>query len=55
MLPYLAIILFAILEGEIYYSKACADAINGTLYWAGVWCAGALGAAAWMPAPEPMP
>src|SRR5215212_4052643 len=46
MLPYLTIVLFAILEGEIYYSKACADAMIGTLHWAGVWCAGALGGAA---------
>ena len=46
MLPYLTIVLFAILEGEIYYSKACADAMIGKLHWAGVWCAGALGGAA---------
>ena len=43
MLSYLAIVLFAILEGEIYYSKVCADAIAGRLNWAGVWCAGAIG------------
>jgi len=43
MLPYLAIVLFAFLEGEIYYSKVCADAMIGKLSWAGVWCAGALG------------
>jgi membrane protein DedA with SNARE-associated domain len=46
MLPYLTIVLFAILEGEIYYSKVCADAMSGKLNWAGVWCAGALGGAA---------
>jgi len=46
MLSYLAIVLFAILEGEIYYSKVCADAMIGKLNWAGVWCAGALGGAA---------
>ena len=43
MLPYLTIVLFAVLEGEIYYSKVCADAMAGKLNWAGVWCAGALG------------
>ncbi len=46
MLSYLAIVIFAILEGEIYYSKVCADAMIGKLNWAGVWCAGALGGAA---------
>jgi membrane protein DedA with SNARE-associated domain len=43
VLPYLTIVLFAVLEGEIYYSKVCADAMAGKLNWAGVWCAGALG------------
>ena len=43
MLPYLTIVLFAVLEGEIYYSKVCADAMIGKLNWAGVWCAGAVG------------
>jgi len=43
MLSYLTIVLFAILEGEIYYSKVCADAMIGKLNWAIVWCAGALG------------
>ena len=43
MLPYLIIVAFAILEGEIYYSKVCADAMTGKLNWAGVWCAGAIG------------
>jgi membrane protein DedA with SNARE-associated domain len=43
VLPYLVIVAFAILEGEIYYSKVCADAMIGQLNWAGVWCAGAIG------------
>jgi membrane protein DedA with SNARE-associated domain len=43
VLSYLAIVLFAVVEGEIYYSKVCADAIAGKLNWAGVWCAGAIG------------
>ena len=43
MLPYLAIVVFAVLEGEIYYSKVCADAMVGKLNWAGVWFAGAVG------------
>jgi membrane protein DedA with SNARE-associated domain len=43
---YLTIIIFAIIEGEIYYSKVCADAMIGKLNWAGVWCAGAIGGAA---------
>ena len=46
MLPYLTIVAFAILEGEIYYSKVCADAVAGKLSWVGVWCAGALGGSA---------
>jgi membrane protein DedA with SNARE-associated domain len=43
VLPYLTIVFFAVVEGEIYYSKVCADAMVGTLNWAGVWCAGAIG------------
>jgi membrane protein DedA with SNARE-associated domain len=43
MLAYLAIVFFAIVEGEIYYSKVSADAIVGRLNWIGVWCAGAIG------------
>jgi membrane protein DedA with SNARE-associated domain len=43
MLAYLTIVFFAIVEGEIYYSKVCADVMIGKLHWAGVWCAGALG------------
>lgn len=45
MLPYLAIALAAFLEGEIYYSKVCADAVNGRLFWPAVILAGALGGA----------
>jgi undecaprenyl-diphosphatase len=45
-LPYLVIVAFAIIEGEIYYSKACADAVSGSLNWVGVWMAGALGGSA---------
>ena len=45
-LPYLIIVIFAVLEGEIYYSKACADAISGRLHWLPVLLAGALGGAA---------
>ena len=37
---------FAIIEGEIYYSKVCADAVGGSLNWVGVWVAGALGGSA---------
>lgn len=43
MFAYLLIVFFAIVEGEIYYSKVCADAIAGDLNWVGVWCAGAIG------------
>ena len=43
MLSYLVIVVFAVIEGEIYYSKVCADAMNGQLNWFGVWCAGAVG------------
>ena len=43
MLSYLTIVFFAIVEGEIYYSKVCADAMSGKLNWFGVWCAGAIG------------
>ena len=45
MVPYLIIVAFAILEGEIYYSKVCADAFAGKLNWIAVWCAGAIGGA----------
>ena len=45
MLIYLSIYVAAILEGEIYYSKVCADAMSGRLYWPLVLTAGALGGA----------
>jgi len=45
MLAYLPIYIAAIIEGEIYYSKVCADARVGKLFWAGVLVAGALGGA----------
>jgi len=43
LLSYLLIFIFAILEGEIYYSKVCADAVAGKLHWLPVLVAGALG------------
>ena len=43
MWAYLVIYGFAILEGEIYYSKACADAVAGRAFWLAVLIAGALG------------
>jgi len=43
MLSYLPIYIAAILEGEIYYSKVCADAVSGRLNWVLVLLAGALG------------
>jgi membrane protein DedA with SNARE-associated domain len=43
VLPYIVIVVFAVIEGEIYYSKVCADAMIGQLNWFGVWCAGAIG------------
>ena len=45
MLEYLPIYIAAILEGEIYYSKVCADAISGRLLWPAVLVCGALGGA----------
>ena len=45
MLQYLPIYVAAILEGEIYYSKVCADAIRGELFWPAVIVCGALGGA----------
>jgi membrane protein DedA with SNARE-associated domain len=45
MIPYLTIVLFAIIEGEIYYSAVCGQALRGHLNWVGVWCAGAIGGA----------
>ena len=45
MIGYLAIYVAAILEGEIYYSKVCADAVAGRLSWPLVMVMGALGGA----------
>jgi len=45
MLSYLAIYVAAIIEGEIYYSKVSADAVNGRLLWPLVLAMGALGGA----------
>jgi undecaprenyl-diphosphatase len=45
VLQYLAIYAAAVLEGEIYYSKVCADAVSGRLFWGAVIVAGALGGA----------
>jgi membrane protein DedA with SNARE-associated domain len=45
MLTYLAIYIAAIVEGEIYYSKVSADAVNGKLFWPLVLTMGALGGA----------
>jgi membrane protein DedA with SNARE-associated domain len=45
VIAYLAIYIAAILEGEIYYSKVSADAINGRLFWPLVLTMGALGGA----------
>src|SRR5206468_5038044 len=45
MLAYLPIYIAAILEGEVYYSKVCADAVSGRLNWMLVLLAGALGGA----------
>ena len=46
MLIYLSVFGFAVVEGEIYYSKVCADAVAGRLLWLPVLVAGALGGAA---------
>ena len=43
MFTYLAIYIAAIIEGEIYYSKVCADAVSGKLFWPLVLTMGALG------------
>jgi membrane protein DedA with SNARE-associated domain len=45
VIQYLAIYIAAIVEGEIYYSKVCADAMNGKLFWPVVLAVGALGGA----------
>jgi len=43
---YASIVLFAIIEGEIYYSAMCAKAVKGDLAWLPVMLAGALGGSA---------
>jgi membrane protein DedA with SNARE-associated domain len=43
---YFSIVLFAILEGEIYYSARCAQTMTGDLAWFPVMVAGAIGGAA---------
>ncbi|HJZ76461.1 MAG TPA: VTT domain-containing protein [Vicinamibacterales bacterium] len=43
MLVYLSIYIAAIIEGEAYYILQCSLAAHGTLNWAGVLIAGALG------------
>jgi membrane protein DedA with SNARE-associated domain len=45
MFSYIPIYIAAIIEGEIYYSKVCADAIAGRLFWPAVLTCGALGGA----------
>jgi membrane protein DedA with SNARE-associated domain len=45
VLAYLLIYAFAIIEGEAYYIVQCSLAAGGTLNWAGVLIAGALGGA----------
>ena len=45
MIVYLTVYLFAILEGEIYYSNVSAAAMGGQLEWLPVLVAGALGGA----------
>src|SRR5262245_5200577 len=45
MLSYLPIFIFAVIEGEVYYSKVCADVVEGRLFWLPVLIAGALGGA----------
>jgi len=46
VLAYLSIFFFAFIEGEIYYSKVCADVVAGKLHWLPVVLAGACGGAA---------
>ena len=43
MLAYISVYIFAILEGEVYYTTACVAASMGKLNWAAVILAGALG------------
>ncbi|MGE5244741.1 MAG: DedA family protein [Betaproteobacteria bacterium] len=46
MLTYIPIFLFAIVEGEVYYTAMCVAASAGKLDWFGVMVAGALGGSA---------
>jgi membrane protein DedA with SNARE-associated domain len=46
MLVYLSIFVFAVLEGEAYYSIQCGLVMNGQLHWLPVLVAGALGGSA---------
>lgn len=43
MLAYLSVFVFAVLEGEVYYTGACVAASLGKLNWVAVILAGALG------------
>ena len=45
MSSYLSIYVFAIIEGELFYSAMCARAMAGRLWWPAVLIAGALGGA----------
>jgi len=45
MFAYVLIYIFAVVEGEIYYSKVAAEAAAGRLFWPFVLAAGALGGA----------
>lgn len=45
MLKYVPIVIFPIIEGEIYYIAMCVAASQGKLAWQGVLIAGALGGA----------
>lgn len=45
MLVYLPIYIFAIIEGEVYYTTQCSLAVQGKLHWLPVMVAGALGGA----------
>jgi membrane protein DedA with SNARE-associated domain len=45
MLVYLPIYIFAIIEGEVYYTTQCSLAVQGRLHWLPVMIAGALGGA----------
>jgi len=45
VIPYLAVFVFAFLEGEIYYTAMCVAVAAGKLNWLGVMVAGACGGA----------